>query len=154
MGVFTRMKKECILLDPKVKDKEQLLRQMTLLLAEHEGAAQPDQLYEDIMKREEMGSTCLGKGCAVPHARTEALDRTVIAAARLTPPMKLDSPDDQPVSLIFLMAGPTASAGLHLKILSKLVRLLNEEPFREQLLAAPDEEAFYQLLCDKESNYG
>ncbi|MDD2406840.1 MAG: PTS sugar transporter subunit IIA [Sphaerochaetaceae bacterium] len=147
-GLCNRLKKECILLDPPVKTMDQLLHQLVMILSEHEDIKDTNLLYEEIMKQEQMGSTCVGCGCAIPHARTDALNHTVLAVARIIPPIPSATFDNLPISLVFLMAGPKKSASLHLRLLSKLARLLHDQTFREQLFQVPDQESFYSLLCE------
>jgi mannitol/fructose-specific phosphotransferase system IIA component (Ntr-type) len=103
------------------------------------------------MAREELASTSLGSGCAVPHAHSETLSTSLLAAARITPPADLDTPDGQPISLIFLLVGPSKNTIVHLKLLSKLARLLHDEVFRQQLLVSNSPEAFHALICKQEA---
>ncbi len=151
-GICKRLPAECILLDchDPAAEKEPIIRRLVEALAQVHGISDADQLVRDIMEREELASTCLGFGCAVPHAHSPILKNTVIAAARLNPPLNFDAPDNEPVSLVFLMVGPENSAVLHLKLLSKLARLLHDAGFREELLKAETQEAFHQLICRKD----
>ena len=103
------------------------------------------------MAREELASTCLGSGCAVPHAHSETLSTSLLAAARITPPADLETPDGHPISLVFLLVGPSKNTVVHLKLLSKLARLLHDEVFRHQLLASDCAEAFHALICKQEA---
>lgn len=154
-GICKRIVPESIILDPasqeKTQEKEVIIRNLVDALAERQEVSDADQLFRDILEREELASTCLGLGCAVPHAHSSAVDTTIIAAARLHPPLELDAPDGEPVSLMFLLAGPRNSAGLHIKLLSKLSRLLHDSIFREQLHKAETAEEFYQLICEKDA---
>ena len=151
MGAITdRLHKDSVMIDPRILSKNDLLARMADLLASQYLIEQPEQLLRDIMKREELGTTCLGFGCAVPHARTDAVDTTVMAAARLNPPMDLGAEDGEPVSLVFLMAGPMRSGSLHLKILSKLARLLHESSFRKELLEAETQKDFLDAIARRE----
>lgn len=145
--ICTRLLPECVLLDPDVSDKEALVRSLVDLLAEAHGLDDAQTLVEDILEREELGSTCLGFGCAIPHAHSDVLESTLLAAARLTPPLDFEAPDEEPVSLVFLLAGPRGNAGLHIKLLSKLARWLHNPEFRDALRGAKSREAFYRLLC-------
>jgi fructose-specific phosphotransferase system IIA component len=149
-AICNRISPESIILDVEAESKEEVLRSLVDRLAETEGLEDPDVLYKDVLDREEMGTTCLGYGCAVPHAHSKAIDKTVIAAARIKTPTDFATPDDEPVSLIFLMAGPVGSAGLHLKLLSKLARLLSDPGFRKELLDSDSPEAFYRKICSRE----
>lgn len=141
---------ECILLDPQEQGKERVVRRLVDMLAHVHDISDTEQLVNDIMKREELGSTCIGSGCAVPHAHSSTLDATIIAAARLSPPQDFTAPDGEPVSLVFLMTGPEAHAGLHIRLLSKLARLLHDSAFRKELREVGTAEGFSRLICRKE----
>ncbi len=151
MGSICRiMVPECVLIDPREQEKEGIIREMVDTLSQVHNLAEPEQLFRSILEREELSSTCIGFGCAVPHAHTPSLDTTLIAAARLNPPRDFGASDGELVSLVFLMAGPDNRAGVHIRLLSRLVRLLHDGAFREELRGAEDSEEFYRLLCQKE----
>ena len=152
MGVISaRLRKESIIIDPPEMEKEPLFRHLVETLASVHKLEDPELLYESVLKREAMVSTCIGFGCAVPHCHSDQLDKTYFAAARLNPPRDFETPDDEPVSLMFLMAGPKKNTGLHIKLLSKLSRLLHDPEFRKSLQNARDAEDFYNLLCQKDT---
>jgi len=151
MGILSaRLDRECILMDPAEMEKEDLYRLMVERLASVHGIENPSILFESVMSREELISTCIGNGCAVPHCHSDLLDKTIFAAARLNPPRDFDTPDGKPVSLVFLMAGPDRSTGMHIKLLSKLSRLLHDPQFREELKNAGDIEDFHRILSRKD----
>jgi len=151
MGILAaRLDKECILIDPVEMEKEDLYRLMVERLASVHGIDSSSILFESVMNREELISTCIGKGCAVPHCHSDILDKTIFAAARLNPPRNFDTPDGEPVSLVFLMAVPDRSTGMHIKLLSKLSRLLHDSQFRDELRNAEDGEDFHRILSRKD----
>ncbi|MBB6481416.1 PTS sugar transporter subunit IIA [Spirochaeta isovalerica] len=151
MGVISaKLKAECILVDPPETEKEELFRHLVDTLASVYGIEEPDLLYQSILKREEMVSTCIGYGCAVPHCQSESLEKTLFAAARLDPPRDFDTPDGQPVSLVFLMAGPAKNTGSHIRLLSKLARFLHDPQFREDLEKAVDAGDFHRIISLKD----
>jgi mannitol/fructose-specific phosphotransferase system IIA component (Ntr-type) len=152
MGILDRtIVPECVLLDITVSAKADLLRQMIESLHASGFLSDGELLFRDVMAREAEASTCLGYGCAVPHAHSAALDKTLLAIARLKPPLAMETPDGKPVSLVFLMAGPKDSAGLHLKLLSKLARLLHDVALRDALETAATPAAFCRLLLERDS---
>jgi len=151
MGVLcNRLAPDCILIDVQEQDKEQIIQLLVAALDATHHLSDPQRLLSDIMAREKLASTCLGSGCAVPHAHSDTLSTSILAAARINPPAKFDTPDDQPVSLIFLLVGPPKNAVVHLKLLSKLARLLHDGKFRQQLLEAKSAEEFHALICKKD----
>ena len=150
IGICKRLDPSCILLDLHEQDKQRIIELLVDALHAVHHLSDPQKLLDDIMAREKLASTCLGSGCTVPHAHSDTLDTSILAAARITPPAKFETPDGQPISLVFLLVGPPKNAVVHLKLLSKLARLLHDEPFRQQLLASNSAEEFYALICSKE----
>jgi mannitol/fructose-specific phosphotransferase system IIA component (Ntr-type) len=149
-GICKRLLPEAILIKPEAETKEELITALVNLLAEHHAVDEPGKLIGDILEREELASTCLGFGCAVPHAHSGCVETTHLAAAVLDPPLEIETPDGEPVSLLFLMVGPKNSAALHIRLLSKLARLLHDEDFRSSLKQAADKTEFHELICRKD----
>lgn len=149
-GICRRLIPDCVVMDSQVMDKESLIRLLVDTLDRVHSIDNKQQLLDDVLEREHFTSTCLGSGCAIPHTHSTVLDRTLIAAARLDPPLEADTPDGEPISLMFLMVGPVTNAGLHIRLLSKLARLLHEGEFRQQLRQAKTAGEFHRLICDKD----
>ena len=148
MGALCKMiSPQWILVDEQAEDKQALLRKMIKALEATGELSDPDKLYEDVMAREALAPTGIGCGCAVPHAHSTAVEGTWVAVAKLDGAIDFGCPDGEPSRLVFLMVGPPAHTGLHLKVLSKLARLLHSAELRDALLAAEEAEAFYQLIC-------
>ncbi|OHD17041.1 MAG: hypothetical protein A2087_02325 [Spirochaetes bacterium GWD1_61_31] len=145
------VRQECVLLDVDVSAKAEILSCLIQSLYDAGYLSDTELLRRDIMAREAQASTNIGYGCAVPHAHSAALDKSLLAIARLAHPLEADTPDGQPVNLVFLLAGPRDSAGLHLKLLSKLVRLLHDADLRQALLSAADSQAICHLLLEKDT---
>jgi len=151
MGAMCRMiQPGRILIDISAESKEDCFTQLVSVLDSQGVVVDADLLLKDVMTREELSTTGLGSGCAVPHAHSEGIKETAISAARLTTPIDFSSEDGADVSLVFLMAGPKQNTGLHLKVLSKLARLLHDPAIREGLASASDQSEFYRLLCGED----
>lgn len=126
--------------------KEQVIRLLVDQMTNLGCVTDAQQLYKDIMDREAISPTTLSDGCAVPHAHSSGITETRVAALHLKKPLDFGAPDGNPVSLVFLMAGPPQNTGIHLKLLSKLVRLLHDRKLRETLHQAEDPQTFLQIL--------
>ena len=150
-GICTRISPESIFVNLRETGKEGLVRTLVDALSRLHAVSETGILVKDIMEREDLATTCIGLGCAVPHAHSAAVKTTMIAAASLDPPLNLETPDGEPVSLVFLIAGPEDSAALHIRILSKLARLLHDPVFREDLKNAEQPEDFFDRICRKDS---
>ncbi len=103
-------------------------------------------LLEEVRARERLASTGIGEGVAVPHALCDAMTETVMAVLRLEAPIPFEAPDGIPVDILFLMAGPKGETATHLKLLSKLARLLHDGEFRNAARKAPDGPSLAKLL--------
>lgn len=104
-----------------------------------------------VRERERVLSTGIGHGVALPHGKTDACSEMVIAAGVAEGPVEFDALDDQPVRLVFLLVGPETAAGLHIKMLSRISRLVRQPELRDQLMSAPDAETFRRMLREAES---
>jgi fructose-specific phosphotransferase system IIA component len=150
-GICERLDRTCVLLDVQATEKEMIIRAMVEALAHIGYVSDVPQQVQDVIAREKLGSTCIGSGCAVPHAHSVGLRETSLAAVRLAEPLACETPDGQPVDLFFLMVGPPHHAATHLKLLSKLARLLHDEHLRTDLRSASDAEQFIQAICRREN---
>lgn len=139
-----------VLLDVAASDKSALLGALVAALGAAGLVQDSARFLADLQQREALGSTGLGLGCAVPHAHSPALGSNLVAFARPAKGLDFAGPDGEPVRLVFLLAGPPDNPGLHLKLLSKVARLLHDGAFREALLAAPDEASVRALLKARE----
>lgn len=104
------------------------------------------QIFEALMDRETLGSTGVGQGVAVPHARLEGLDRLTGVFLRLESPVPFDAVDDRPVDLLFVLLAPKDAGVEHLRALARVSRLLRQGELREQLRQARTADAVYALL--------
>lgn len=106
----------------------------------------PHAVFDGLTARERLGSTGLGFGVAIPHARLSGIDAALGAFVHITAGVDFDSPDRQPVDLVFALLVPEHSTDEHLQILSKLAELFNEEELRTKLRAADSADKVFSLL--------
>lgn len=132
------------------KRKKRVLSEMVELLASAWKLDKAPALTEQVLKREKMGSTGIGHGVAIPHCLTSLTDRTIMAFGRCRQGISYGAADNRPVYLLFLLLGPESATSDHLKLLSKLSRLLTEEQFRDQLMEAEDPEEIIELFRRRE----
>ncbi|MDX1531520.1 MAG: PTS sugar transporter subunit IIA [Rhodothermales bacterium] len=105
----------------------------------------------DVHDREAQMSTGVGKGLALPHARSAAVRDTVAAFATTAEPVEFGAIDGSPVRLVFLLVGPEMERSRHIKLLSRVSRLMNRDAFRKGLLAARTSEEALALFRDAEA---
>ena len=122
-----------------VTTKRQLFEDLAERAAEITGH-DASELLEAITAREELGSTGLGNGIAIPHGKVSGLKGVTALLARLDTPIEFDSVDDQPVDIIVMLLAPTGAGADHLKALSRVARLLRTESVVDELRQATDPE--------------
>lgn len=132
------------------RDKAGVIAELTRHLVARSGGEYADVL-EAVEERENVLSTGIGFGVAIPHARSSAV-RDLSVVCGLSPvPVPYDSIDGDPVRLFFLIVGPEAAAGEHVKVLSRIARLVRRDNLRQQLCEAGTADQFYSALLDAEA---
>ena len=143
---------DSIYLDIEAPDKNGAIAAIVEHMAKSRLLQNPEEFKKEVYERERLGSTGIGKGIAIPHARTRAVSKLIIAFARLQKGVDFGAEDDDPVRLIFLLGTPVDTVGDYLKILAKLSRLLKESTLRKQLLKAKSGEEVLDLLEEAEDH--
>ena len=108
-----------------------------------------DMALEGLMEREAAGSTGVGEGVALPHARIDGLDRMRAVVVRLDTPVAFDALDDKPVDLLVALFAPRDASALHLRALARVARLLRQPETRSALRQARSSDAIYVLLTQE-----
>lgn len=103
-------------------------------------------VLESLLAREQLGSTGVGHGVAIPHARADVTE-LVGVLARLSAPVDFDAIDDQPVDLVFLLLAPQSAEGEHLRALSRVSRLVRSAENRRAMRGAEDSEALFAIAA-------
>ncbi|MEO0080533.1 MAG: PTS sugar transporter subunit IIA [candidate division WOR-3 bacterium] len=121
---------------PAVRSQHRLFEVIAEHLARHHIVSNQSALVQQFEKREQLCSTGVGHGVALPHAQTEAVDRIVVVVCRLRHPLNWQSRDGEPVRLVVAIVSPPNLCALYLKVLAVLARALHEETVRNQALLA------------------
>ena len=103
--------------------------------------------HQVLLDRENLGTTGIGDGVAIPHGKMESLERIVIVVGRSLAGVSFDALDFKPCRIFFLVLAPEHVAGLHLRILAHISRLLSDESIRRAFLSAETDEALRQVLA-------
>ncbi|MEM7690389.1 MAG: PTS sugar transporter subunit IIA [Pseudomonadota bacterium] len=106
-------------------------------------------VLEGLEQREALGSTGFGKGIAIPHCRSAAVNRPTMALLKLTEPCDFDAADAEPVSLVFGLVSPENAGATHLHALAAISRVLRDDAMLQALHDADDAEALYALLTNQ-----
>jgi PTS system nitrogen regulatory IIA component len=131
----------------KATSKKHLFNELARLASEACGIP-ARAIFEAVLERERLGSTGVGGGVAIPHARLAGLTKIIGIFARLDSPIDFEALDDQPVDLVFLLLAPEDAGADHLKALARVSRVLRRLEVRERVRAAPDAEAIRALMVE------
>jgi PTS system nitrogen regulatory IIA component len=132
-------------------DKEAILRELVDLVVDSMGlAGEREAVYEAVVERENVLSTGIGDGVALPHAKYGGLSDLVIAAGVSVEPVDFGALDGRPANLFFLILGPDSATASHVRVLARLGRLLRDVSLHERLVSAENVEAFLHTLAAAE----
>jgi len=134
----------------RAETKEGVLRELSEAVCRRVPALSPTRLTAILMDREGLGSTGIGEGVAIPHGKIPGIDRLVAVFGRSPAGVQFASLDGKPARLFFLILAPENSAGMHLKALARISRLLKDQRFRGRLLAAEGAEGLSQVLREED----
>lgn len=131
----------------ELNSKKRALELVSELIAAQQSDLTASEVFESLVARERLGSTGLGHGVAIPHARLKGLDRTLCAFMRLNKGIDYDAIDGQPVDLICALLVPQQSTEAHLELLSALAEMFSDGEFCHRLRTASGEEQLQELLA-------
>ena len=145
MRIVDLLKKDSIALGVAPKSKEEAINMLVDLQAKSGNIADVDTYKKGILAREEMGSTAVGEGIAIPHAKSEAVKAPSLAAITVPNGVDYEALDEQPSNLLFMIAAPN-DGDVHLDVLSRLMTILMDEDFRQELLGAKNPQDFLAII--------
>ena len=146
MKIADLLAKESIDLQAKVGSKAEALEHLVALMAKSGKLADEAEYKRCVLAREEEGSTGIGEGIAIPHAKTNAVKAPGLAAMIVSEGVDFASLDDQPAKLFFMIAAPDTENNVHLDVLSRLSTLLMDEEFTTALYAAKSPKEFLSII--------
>ena len=142
---------EAVLDDLRAATKEGVLRELSEVIAKIVPKLSADSLTGILMERESLGSTGIGDGVAIPHGKVAGIEHLVAAFGRSRSGVQFHSLDGKPAYLFFLIVAPEYSAGMHLKALARISRLLKDERFRRSLVEAADAEELRRIFREEDA---
>jgi len=146
--VASLLKTDAILLNVKATDKVSALREIVALLATNASIVSVEAFFAELMAREGEGTTALGHGVAIPHARTDQCREIVMAVGRSVKGIDCGAPDGAPVKLIFLIGTPKHLVTEYLRVVGGLARVISRDDVRRRLLSAPDAGSFIAAIAE------
>ncbi len=142
------LKEDYILPDIKAREKRDLLEEMVAGLVEKENELNRDELLEVLLEREQLGSTGIGYGVAIPHGKVSGLGNILVTFGRSKRGVDFEATDERPVHLFFMIFAPEDSTAAHLKVLSSISGILKDASFRKRLMKASDSEDIYKAIIE------
>ena len=150
MRIIDLLKKDSIALNVKVSNKQEAVDTLVDLM-DKSGNLKNKEIYKKaVLDREELSSTGIGDGIAIPHGKTEAVTRAGLSSMVVKDGVDYDSLDGEPAKLFFMIAAPKEADNLHLEVLARLSTMLMDGDFKEQLINAKSVDEYLKLINDKE----
>ncbi|MEF2231917.1 MAG: PTS sugar transporter subunit IIA [Pseudodesulfovibrio sp.] len=140
------LEKDLVLPDLASATKSEVLAELIAPLGTKYPEMDTDQAVRVLLDREKLGTTGIGDGIAIPHGKLEDLEQVIVIVGRSLSGVEFEALDHAPCSIFFLVLAPEQVAGMHLRILAQISRLLKDESFRKQFLAADDLDSLWTML--------
>ncbi len=139
-----------ILANVRINNKKRLLELISVTLAQKNKELNSRAIFESLCAREHLGSTALGNGVAIPHARISGTEDVEALFFQLSKPLSYDTDDGQPVDLVFALIVPKLCTEDHSKLLSSIASRFREPKLLEQIREASDANEIWQLLSNSQ----
>ena len=147
------LSEELIIPDLQQTEKTRVLEELVSHLSAAVEGINAGELLAVLQEREKLGSTGIGDGVAIPHGKLKELKKLLAVFGKSTRGVAFNAIDGRPVHLFFLLVAPENSAGVHLKALARLSRLLKNNSFRQKLLDGADARSLYQVIVQEDEQY-
>ena len=148
------------ILDPKAikiglnsTSKEEVMKELVEVLARVEDIGDQKAIVKALIERENLGSTGIGQGIAIPHGKTDKVTRLIAVLGVSKAGVNFDALDGEPVYIFFLLVAPKATAGPHLKALAQISRLLRDSYFCELIRRCRTEQEVFNLIKNEEEKH-
>lgn len=154
MKVSDFLKKEAIAVPLKSRTKNDVFHELINLLHSRGVLADKELALKAVYDREEIMSTGIGHGIAIPHGKAKSVKEIAAASGIYAPGIDYSALDGQPVYLVVMLVGPEDGAAQHVKALARISRLLQHESARQKLIACKNADEFYQIILEEELRTG
>lgn len=144
---------QLILPDLQARGKRAVMEELCAALTKSWPGLDADRLMEVLLERERLGSTGIGDGIAIPHGKLHHLGELLLAFGRSTAGVDFDALDGKPAHLFFLVVAPEQSAGIHLKALARISRLLKSHIVRKDLMQARDAQEIFGIIQAQDEEF-
>lgn len=152
MQIMDFLSKKAIITDLKSAKKDDVMKELVdaLINSGEIEKRHRNKLIDALMAREALGSTAIGQGIAIPHAKSDCVSKLIAAFGLSKKGVDFDSLDGEPAYIFFLLVAPQDSAGPHLKALARISRLLKDRYFRDTLRACTDDKSVVKVIAQED----
>ncbi|MCX8110352.1 MAG: PTS sugar transporter subunit IIA [Syntrophorhabdaceae bacterium] len=141
----------CVIDDLKSSTKKDVIYELCNALKNAGLIKDVKEVVDIIIEREKLGSTGIGEGIAIPHGKMKGIDGIICAIGKSRNGIEFDAIDNKPVNIIFLLLAPEGSASMHLKMLSRISKILRDPSIRKRLLELKDAHDIYSYIIEEDS---
>ena len=141
---------KAVSVDIKATKKSDVIKELVDLLSQTHPLKQNDKLIKTLMNRESLGSTGIGQGIGIPHAKSDIVQELIGVLGISKAGVDFDSLDGEPTHIFILLVAPEDAAGPHLKALAKISRMLKDKFIRDSLIAAKDPKAVIDIISQED----
>jgi fructose-specific phosphotransferase system IIA component len=153
MKISELLSKEVIIPDLKSTEKYDAIDELLNLFSSDSRVEDLEDVRRNVFEREKIMSTGVGKGFAVPHGKSDSIKEIIVAFGRSFNGVEFEALDNQPVYLIFLIVGRNDLVSQHIKLLSRISRMMNKDDFRNRLMSAANKDEIINIFIEEEKNY-
>lgn len=153
MKVSELLEERFILTDFKSDDKKDIINELIDLHKEDNNVNDLEKVRTAIHDREKEMSTGIGKGFAIPHGKTNAVNDVIVSFGKTTSDIDYEALDGNSVHLVFLLVGKVDLVSTYIKLLSRISRVMNKDDFRDKLLNAKTKDEIINIFKEEEKQY-
>lgn len=150
MQIMDFLTADAIKMSLESKTKKDVIKELVELLVKSNKVKDKKKMVQTLLEREELGSTGIGQGIAIPHGKSDTVSDLSAAFGLSINGISFDSLDGEPVNIFFLLVAPEDAAGAHLKALARISSLLKDKYFRKSLLSAKTPEDVIRIIQEEE----
>jgi len=152
MRLIDVLEKELIKIPLSGNDRDHSIKELIQILDEKKSIKSKETIFHAVLDREKIMTTGVGNGIAIPHCKHNDSPEFVVSLGIKPDGLNFDSIDKKPVKIVFLLVGPENNPGLHIKLLSRISRLMSNEELRQKLVESKTAEEAFDLI-EEEENY-
>jgi len=153
MKILDILAVDSIVPELKGRTKKLVLEELIDAAKQNKSDIDSDRLMKVLLERERLGSTGIGDGIAIPHGKLKDIGNLVLSFGRSIEGIDFESMDGKPVHLVFLLVAPEACAGIHLRALAKIARLLKNGTVRKRLAKVDNREDIFSIIQQEDEDF-